>query len=98
VLGPGHDEQLEVLVGGDEPVGQPQRVVRVDLVVHAAVDEQQLARQPVRDLHVGGAGPGLGVVRAVVGLHEPSAAMGSASRPIPPGSKLGAIRVTFGPG
>lgn len=35
VLGPGHDEQLEVLVGGDEPVGQSQRVVRVDLVVHS---------------------------------------------------------------
>jgi hypothetical protein len=32
VLGPRHDEQLEVPVGGDEPVGQPQRVVRVDLV------------------------------------------------------------------
>src|SRR6185312_16405323 len=62
VLSPGHDEQLEVLVGGDEPVGQPQRVVRVDLVVHFAVDEQQLARQPVRDVHVGGTGPGLGVV------------------------------------
>ena len=29
---------------------------------------------------------------------EPSAAMGSASRPIPPGSKDGATRLTFGPG
>src|SRR5215207_1919067 len=28
------------------------------------------ARQPVRDIHVGGTGPGLGVVRAVVGLYE----------------------------
>ena len=70
VLGPGDDQQLEVLVGGDEPVGQPHRVVRVDLVVHLAVDEQQLARQPVREVHVGGTGPGLGIVRAVVGLHE----------------------------
>ena len=43
------------------------RVVRVDLVVHLAVDEQQLARQPVRDVHVGGTGPGLGIARAVVG-------------------------------
>src|SRR4051794_10319173 len=50
MLGPGHDEQLEVLVGGDEPVGQPQRVVRVDLVVHLAVDEQQLAGQRDRDV------------------------------------------------
>ena len=43
---------------GDEPVGQPQRGVGVDLVVHCAVDEQQLACQPVRDVHVGGTGPG----------------------------------------
>ena len=61
MLGPGHDEQLEVLVGRDEPVGQPQRVVGMDLVVHASVDAEQPALQPVRDVHVGGAGPGLGV-------------------------------------
>ncbi len=55
-------------------------MIRVDLVVHLAVDEQQLAREPVREVQVGGAGPGLGVVRAVVGLHEALVEVGGVVR------------------
>ena len=64
VLRAGHDEHLEVLVGGDQPIGQPERVVRMDLVVHLAVDQQEVAGQPVGEVHVGRAGPGLGIVEA----------------------------------
>ncbi|OEJ23380.1 hypothetical protein BGM19_35235 [Streptomyces agglomeratus] len=51
---PGDDEQFEVLACGNEPVGQPQGVVRVEPIVHFAVDQEEFARQAVGQVAVGG--------------------------------------------
>ncbi len=59
VAAAGNDQQVEILAGLDQRVGQPHRRFRRHVVVHFADDQQQLALQPVRVVDV----RALGVLR-----------------------------------
>src|SRR5581483_3203206 len=47
------DQHIKALIGFDQRVNQPHGVGRVDIVVHIAMDEQQVSLQVGRQLRVG---------------------------------------------